>query len=255
METIGELLKNQRVSRGLTLAEVHESTKIATQTLASLEENRFDAFPNRVYARAFLRDYANFLKLDSSDLLRRYEEEWGVEPVSLPRRSSWRLVTALAVVVVLLAALGGTAYYYSSRGEEVKVAPEQAPAAAKKPERIPVEKPAPAAPEQPKTRPPVAAKPAETPAKKPAEQLDKVRVTMRAAGRPVWVRVKTDGEKAIEKTLAPGDEASFVGDKNVFVRAGDAGGLEVTINGKNIGRFGPPGKPTERTFTLDPPAR
>ena len=65
METIGELLKNRRVEKDMTLADVHEATKITVENLAALEENRFEIFSSRVYARAFLRDYANYLGIDS----------------------------------------------------------------------------------------------------------------------------------------------------------------------------------------------
>lgn len=257
MESIGESLKNRRTERGFNLAEVHDSTKIATQTLAALEENRFDAFPNRVYARAFLRDYANFLKLDSSEMLQRYEEEWGGEPAPPKRRSRWPAVVGMALLVLVLAGFGYATYYYSTRGAQ-QAAPEQRPAVkAEKPAPTPAPAPkpapavAPAKPEPPANETPA---PAEKPAP-PIAAIKNVRVELQTKSKPVWVRVKKDGVKEFEGMLAPGTRASFVGKKEVFVRAGDAGGLQVTVNGKDMGRFGPSGQPANRTFTLDPPTR
>ena len=66
MESIGQVLRAERDKRGLSLSEVYDDTKITIQNLEALEQDRFDYFPNRVYARAFLRDYANFLGLDSA---------------------------------------------------------------------------------------------------------------------------------------------------------------------------------------------
>ena len=97
MDSIGQILRAGRETRGLSLDEVHEATNITVQNLSALEDDRFDHFPNRVYARAFLRDYSNFLGMDSPSLLTHYEEEWNPRPeevaVSKPQVSAWHLRT------------------------------------------------------------------------------------------------------------------------------------------------------------------
>lgn len=276
MESIGETLKKRRADRGLSLAEVHETTKIMMQNLAALEEDRFDAFPNRVYARAFLRDYSNFLGLDSNELIQRYEDEWcrPAAPLAPSRKS--RLPAAGVALVVLIGAIGGGTYLASKGGDSKQTKAERPADVEKEPAAFPAlpserkpepveqpaakpdaEKPAPvASPAKDAKTPESQAKPAPVkPANKPAPPApaakpDKVNVAMRAVDHPVWVWVKTDGKTAIQKTLQPGEQAAFVGQKTVWVRAGNSGSLDMTINGKNIGRLGPSGQPTEKTFTV-----
>ncbi len=127
MESIGDILRNERERRGLTLQEVNEASKITIQNLTALEENRFDFFPNRVYARAFLRDYSNFLGLDSAALLARYEDEWNktiegevVEPKKCPLL---RALAYIAIFLIIAAGLGYAGYYGWTSLEKKQVVP------------------------------------------------------------------------------------------------------------------------------------
>jgi cytoskeleton protein RodZ len=69
---IGQRLREERVARGVELAEVTEHTKIRAQYLRALEEERWDALPGAAYARGFLRTYAEFLGLDADALVGEY---------------------------------------------------------------------------------------------------------------------------------------------------------------------------------------
>ena len=73
-------------------------------------------------------------------------------------------------------------------------------------------------------------------------------VSLRAVGKPVWIWVKRDGRTEIEMTLEPGQEAKIAPGKVIWVRAGEPGSLQVTLDGKNIGLFGPKGIPLNREF-------
>ncbi|MGC8862411.1 MAG: helix-turn-helix domain-containing protein, partial [Armatimonadota bacterium] len=119
-QSIGDVLRAKREDRGLSFDEVHEATKITPENLAALEENRFDVFANKVYARAFLRDYANFLGLDSALLLARYEEEWAApaaaQAVVRTERSAWRAVAWAVAEIVLVGAVGAGSYYFRWAG-------------------------------------------------------------------------------------------------------------------------------------------
>ena len=89
------------------LREVQDATKITVNNLSALEEDRFDDFPNRVYTRAFLRDYANYLALDSAGLLESYEQTYAAEsdPVTAApvRRKSRLKVVGVVVTLVIRA--------------------------------------------------------------------------------------------------------------------------------------------------------
>lgn len=73
----GAKLKQTRESRGITLKEVAERTKINVAILAALEEERFDDMPNaRVYVRGFVRCLAKEIGLDEDMVTRSYIPRW-----------------------------------------------------------------------------------------------------------------------------------------------------------------------------------
>lgn len=258
MESIGDILKNRRIEKGMDLAAAHEATKITRQNLAALEEDRFDAFPNRVYARAFLRDYANLLDIDSNELLERYETEWCAPPVvPKPVRRSWAFTLSIFFVFIVIASAGGLTYYYYSQESHQKPRVEKT-----NPKPIPpkqhVETP-PIIEEKPPTPestepvvPTNGIKPPDNTADKPVVEPGTVRVELQAVGQAVWVWVKRNDKTEFKELLPADAKASFVG-KVIWVRAGSAGALAVTVNGESVGRFGPPGKALNRLFKADQP--
>ncbi len=74
MQTIGSLLKEIRVARGLEIGDIARKTRISVHFLKDMEDGRFSRIPN-VFDRGYLKIYAKFLELDAQPLLARYEEE------------------------------------------------------------------------------------------------------------------------------------------------------------------------------------
>src|SRR5215204_4296515 len=68
---IGRHLEQRRKERGLTLDEVEQATKIRKRYLTGLEREDYAMLPDAVYARGFLKTYANYLGLDGEALSRR----------------------------------------------------------------------------------------------------------------------------------------------------------------------------------------
>ncbi len=73
MQTIGSLLKEMRVARGLEIGDIAKKTRISAHFLKDIEEGHFSRIPN-VFDRGYLRIYANFLDLDARPLLAQYEQ-------------------------------------------------------------------------------------------------------------------------------------------------------------------------------------
>jgi cytoskeleton protein RodZ len=67
--TIGETLTQARLDKKLTIKAASEATAIRVKFLEALEADEFDSLPSPVQARGFLRIYADYLGLDSGDLL------------------------------------------------------------------------------------------------------------------------------------------------------------------------------------------
>lgn len=72
---IGARLKEARVSKGLSLDELQEITKIQKRYLTAIEEGKFEILPGKFYARAFIKEYANAVGIDPSELLEEHKEE------------------------------------------------------------------------------------------------------------------------------------------------------------------------------------
>ncbi len=73
MESIGEKLKNAREAKKLSLKDVAKDSNIPPKYLEALEDEEFDRFPGETYVIGFLRSYADFLKLDSEEIIQSYK--------------------------------------------------------------------------------------------------------------------------------------------------------------------------------------
>ena len=123
MESLGETLKRIREEDDVTLEEMSERTRVRSEYLEALEEDRYEVFPAATYVVGFLRTYSRALELNEEEVLMRYHESLG--DVKTSSSSLWDddsagghekrhpiLVWAVAVTVVLLVVL---IYYYLRR--------------------------------------------------------------------------------------------------------------------------------------------
>ncbi|MDY6967516.1 MAG: DUF4115 domain-containing protein [Spirochaetota bacterium] len=72
MEGIGEKLRSAREAKKLTIKEVSKETNISPLYVEALEKEEFDKFPSETYITGFLRNYAEFLKLDAEEMIQSY---------------------------------------------------------------------------------------------------------------------------------------------------------------------------------------
>lgn len=115
MTGMGEKLRQARMARGLSLAEAAAASGMQMGVLAAYEEERLEELPPVFYARSLLRRYADFLGLDSLELLSLYPEAHAPFPIeSTPHieRPPSNLANWLVAggVVLLLLSIG--AYMY-----------------------------------------------------------------------------------------------------------------------------------------------
>ncbi len=113
---MGRLLRERRLSRGLSLGDAEHTTRINRLYLEALEAARFEVIPAPVYARGFMRSYARYLGLDPEEAVAAIPSDLprpaGLEPMPGMRRSAppalpalpamnAPVLAAIAVVVVL----------------------------------------------------------------------------------------------------------------------------------------------------------
>jgi cytoskeletal protein RodZ len=80
MPTIGETLREARAKKGVSEEVAARASKIKLERLRDLEQDRYDEFAAHVYARSFLRLYAEYLGLDLEALMKRFAEERPAPP-------------------------------------------------------------------------------------------------------------------------------------------------------------------------------
>src|SRR6201989_2957843 len=90
MFDIGGSLREARLKRGLTPADVQKAIRIRDRYLQALEEERWELLPGDAYVKGFLRTYADYLGLDGSLYVDEYNARYAreEEPLLVPERFS-----------------------------------------------------------------------------------------------------------------------------------------------------------------------
>ncbi len=105
MHGVGEVLRQTRSRRGLSLEEVEQAIRIPRKYLLALEEGDMSRLPSPAYARGFLRTYANYLGLDEREVLSLLPQ---VEELRLRPLVRVERVSGLSMPVVALTSILGS---------------------------------------------------------------------------------------------------------------------------------------------------
>jgi len=260
---IGDLLRRERERQNLSIKDIEKATSIRALYIDAIEKGEYKTLPGEVYAKGFVRNYANYLKLNANEIVNAFNEEMhpqeelqdaagsssaeearqeqsaernreeyrGPKITSLesyPMEKSSHgvrnaLMVAAAVFVVAFAAL------IAFGGDEESSAP--APRA--------------------KTQTQQGQKQTEA-APKPA--ADSVEVKLSFTDR-CWTEVVVDGKTEFEGTAEKGKVLTLKGKDKVRITAGNAGALNYSLNGKDMGAIGQKGEVVEKTFTKENAAK
>jgi len=72
MQSIGERFEEARKRKGISLREAAEATKIRSDYLGNIEQDKFDFELPEIYKRGFLKNYARYLRLDPENIITDY---------------------------------------------------------------------------------------------------------------------------------------------------------------------------------------
>jgi cytoskeletal protein RodZ len=76
METVGKILKNTRINKKLTLANVEKSTKIRQKNLEAVENEDWDKFSSKTYINGIVRQYSKYLELNEEKMAAFFRREY-----------------------------------------------------------------------------------------------------------------------------------------------------------------------------------
>ena len=84
LQSLGRILQQTREARALSLEEVEMQTRIRAKYLQALESGDLSALPSVAHAKGFLRNYAQFLRLDANQIVERFARTTGtgIKPVT-----------------------------------------------------------------------------------------------------------------------------------------------------------------------------
>jgi cytoskeletal protein RodZ len=238
---IGEALRSAREEQGRSVEEAARATRVRSDYIHALEEEEFAIFGGDVYAKGFLQSYARYLGVDEQPLLdayRRYVQHDDYDPRRLAARPvaqapraplpGWVLWAGIGVAVLIIAI--AAANVLGGRTPEPAAVPT-APATSLSP--------------SPSVRPSLSPSPSPT-----FDDIDLVVLVEESC----WIEATVDGA-VVEagRVYEPGETLSLEADEVVEITFGNAGGVRVEHNGRDLGPPGPRGGVV--TATYDPSGR
>ncbi len=231
---VGRSLRDAREERGLGLREVTQATRIASRYLEALEDDApLDAFPAPVYARFFLREYAQFLDLDETGLIEAFvarhgsDDEVPIEEAPLldvrpPSRWPARLAVAASSAILLTLAIVA----FRSNGPGLPLLPMRgSPGLLAAAGVSPV--------------PDVAG------SQRAANQRGTIHgPATRGSARSVnavldvrercWIQAVADGRTVLQETVAAGRSVTLHAQSTLSLELGYAKGVDLTVNGQTV---------------------
>ncbi|MDN4494316.1 DUF4115 domain-containing protein [Ureibacillus sp. BA0131] len=80
MTELGTRLKEARLSKGYSLDDLQEITKIQKRYLVAIEEGNYSIMPGTFYVRAFIKQYAEAVGLEVDEILDEFKKEIPNQP-------------------------------------------------------------------------------------------------------------------------------------------------------------------------------
>jgi cytoskeletal protein RodZ len=90
MPSLGEQLRAQRERKAITLEQAAADTRIREKFLKALEDGDYPSLPGAVYTRGFLRNYSDYLDLETDELVVLYQQERGGAPPEPAAKKSFK---------------------------------------------------------------------------------------------------------------------------------------------------------------------
>lgn len=252
MESVGQILYEARVAKGLTLQEAEAATSIRSYYLNALEQDDYAKMPEEVFIKGIIRNYGNYLGLNGPELVNIYKANKAGTPVEAVKSKGIREVETVKMNISLKQhrSVGSGVNAYQGPDNKKSLAKQIFAGAlgvivlvggyfampkamewlhSKDSVETPIVAvvPAPAETKQEET-------------KVVAPIVEKVVVEMTAHG-DCWLEVKADDVNAFEGMLRTKDVKTFEANDKLVIKYGNVGVMEVKVNGKPVSMQGEQG--------------
>ncbi len=269
-QDFGDMLRQARERRGVSLRHIAVTTKISVTALEALERNNVSRLPGGIFSRGFVRSYATEVGLDPEHTVQEFIERYPTQDAGHSTRhtrefqeaedvENQRQVAGTAIKLVGISLpLVALILYFTLGGFSTDPAADAAPPSPAEAEETPARGAAsggagagesgsasdagggtvsagtaPAG--ESGQRVPVAG------TEDPAAIPDVLRIAISATGA-CWVSVVTDGRQSFARVLDVGDEVVEEVHDEIVMQIGDAGSFAYTINNVPGRALGTPGQ-------------
>jgi cytoskeletal protein RodZ len=243
--TLGEDLQRARENAGLSIDELARITNLRVGLISMMESGDFSQCGGDTYARGHIRNIARAIGISAENLLAIYDAEHSSDSRSIHaqlvdnnaaairsenRKLSWKVLAGVSVSIVLLIGVAQFALSaVDSESDTSSVVTEAQPSASPTSEAQPTASPS-----------------ASTEVVVPSgEQLNLVIAATRGNSN---IDVVVGGVHLYKGPLFQGEEKSFVGDVSISVYLGNAGDLDLTLNGEKLAPLGERNQEIRKTF-------
>ena len=242
--TLGSLITQARKSAGLSIDDLSESTNIRGALLREIESNNFVNCGGETYARGHLRNIATKLGVDPQEFLTAFEDEQMhvdrsmkdllvensvMKKPEAARKVSWKVLATISVASLFVVGLG---QIIISNTASVDI-PEPIASVSATPSES--SEPTPTSSEQPTV-----------------STGTGVELIITAARAKSWLFVSdAAGRTLFSGQIARGTTKTFSTDVALNVKVGNAGGVDLTVNGKNIESIGADGEVVSVSYGVD----
>jgi cytoskeletal protein RodZ len=276
-------VRKVRESLGMSLDEISRVTRISTPALEAIEKDDFGLLPEPVYARSFIEAYAKIVGIESEEILSRYnsyiEREKSFEKPKKPKKQSWLGSHASIIVwcIVVFAVIFFFVVSYLNNDSE-RTREIESGQAIEKPEGVPdrgevpltegaereaapeieiaaLEKAADAEgalPEGEATESEVISSPSEGGQEVVQREVSEETYLLEIkATESTWLEIREDESDPLEVLLKPGETIKREAKTKFSLIVGNAKGVDITFDGKSLGRLGRHGEVILLTLPRD----
>lgn len=247
MSGVGERLREQRIKLGLTLEEVEEQTKIRRFYIEAIENEDYKSLPGKVYIIGFLRSYCKILNINPKDIIDEFNASWPdtdnvanyVKEATLREKKAPKInfnynkLLRFSIIVLAIVVLLGVNKLWN---KPTPVPPPQDPII-----------------NQPNNNEEEMLGETENDTNLEQEPIYiGVNLEIIPVRGDCWLEVSIDNQTVYSGILRQGEEKLvFQSETEIHVRFGNAGAVDIVLNGELLDPIGNMGEVVRKTFTLE----
>jgi cytoskeletal protein RodZ len=241
--TLGEFLQKAREDAGISIDELAHIVNLRPGLIRAMESNDFLPCGGDTYARGHIRNISQATGSNAKELLAMYDAEHSVDSRSIHsqlvdnnaaairsenRKLSWKvLVGASLSVVVLIGVAQFALSAIESEPATTSMVVEEV-----EPSQTPTPSPTPSA----------------APTATTSTMTGELTLSIAATRGNSNIDIVIGGVSVYKGPLFQGESKTFVGENSISIYAGNAGDLDLTLNGEKLAPLGERNQEIRKTF-------